>query len=131
VNKSNKKAVFMDAAQKQFGTEMETVSINDQNADGSADDELFEAALATLEQGYDLLVLRFHGIDDIGQRYGPLARETMRSISITDKYLSEIVSKWPGKVIVTGTQGTRSVGLDGSQESFNSEVMFVPYMRLR
>ncbi len=129
--KLNKKAVFIDASQKQIVAEMETIFINDQNADGSADDELFEAALATLEQGYDLLMIRFHGIDDVGFRYGPLSRETMRSINITDKYLSEIVSKWPGKVIVTGTQGTRSVGLDWSQESFNSEVMFVPYMRLR
>jgi hypothetical protein len=131
VNKANKKAVFMDAAQKQLDTEIEPVSFNDQNASGSADDELFETTRDTLEQGYDLLVVRFHGIDDAGQRYGPLALETMQSVSAVDRYLSEIVSRWPSKFIATGTQGIRSGELAGSQESFNSEVMFVPYWRLR
>ncbi len=131
VNKLNKRAVFLDAAQKQLDTETEPVSIKDQNAGGSADDELFEMLLDTLEQDYDLLVVRFHGIDDAGQRYGLLARETMQSVSAVDKYLSEIVSRWPGKVIVTGTQGIRSGELAGPQEIFNSEAMFVPYWRLK
>ncbi|WP_134217356.1 MULTISPECIES: alkaline phosphatase family protein [Pelotomaculum] len=131
VNMLNKKAVFLDAAENGLDTEIQPVSIHDKNADGSADDELFEATLDTLEQGYDLLTVRFHGIDDAGQRYGPLARETMQSISATDKYLSEIVSRWPGKVIITGTQGSGAGESAGSQEVFKNEVMFVPYLRLR
>ncbi len=131
VNKLNKKAVFLDAAEKQLDTEIQPVSINAKNAGGSADDELFEVTLTALEQGYDLLMVRFHGIDDAGQRYGPLALETMRSVSVTDKYLSEIVSWWPGKVIVTGNQRTGSGELDEHQEVFNSEAMFVPYWRIK
>lgn len=130
-NKLHKKAVFLDTAQKQLETEIEPVTITDQNADGSADDELFKAALATLEHGCDLMVLRFHGIEDSGQLHGQLAQETMLSISVTDKYLSEIVSRWPGTVIVTGTQRTISGELGGSQENFKSEMMFVPYLRIR
>jgi hypothetical protein len=74
-------------------------------------------------------VLRFHGIEDARERYGPLAPETMQAISVTDEYLSEIVSRWPGKVIVTGAQGAGSGAVSGAQESFNSENMFVPYLR--
>ncbi len=130
-NKLNKKAIFLDAAEKQLGAEIQPVSIDDKNADGSADDELFEETLAVLEQDYDLVLARFHGIDDAGQRYGPLARETMQAIGGTDKYISEIVSRWPGRVIVTGTQGILPGELAGSQESFNNEMMFVPYFRVR
>jgi hypothetical protein len=125
----NKKAVFLDVAPVRLNTETEPVILNDENAGGSADDELFAAVLDAMEQGYDLLVLRFHGIEDARERYGPLAPETMQAISVTDEYLSEIVSRWPGKVIVTGAQGAGSGAVSGAQESFNSENMFVPYLR--
>lgn len=127
----NKKAVFLDAAPIPLDTETEPVIINDQNADGGADDELNEEALAALEQGFDLLTLRFGGIEDAGRRYGPLAPETMQAISATDKYLSEIAGRWPGKVIVAGAQGAGCGGSSGAQESFNSENMFVPYWRMK
>lgn len=127
----NKKALFLDTAPTPLGTETAPVAIKDQNADGGADDELHEAALAALEQGCDLLTLRFGGIEDAGRRYGPLAPETMQAISATDKYLSEIAGRWPGKVIVAGAQGAGSGGSSEVQESFNSDNMFVPYWRLK
>lgn len=130
-NKLNKKAVFLDAAPKQLDTETEPISISDRNADGSAADELFEAAGAILEQGCDLMMVRFHAIDDTGRRYGFLAPETMQAISVTDRYLAEIVSRWPGKVIVTGVQGAGSAEAAGAHASFDSEGMFVPYWRMK
>lgn len=122
--KLHKKAVFLDAVPKQLDTEIEPVSVRDENADGSADDELFKAALAALEQDCDLMAVRFHAVDDAGRRFGTLAPETMRAVSATDRYLAEIVSRWPGRVIITGAQ-------DGAPESFNSEAMFVPYWRIK
>lgn len=129
--KYHKKAVFLDAVPKQLDTEIEPVSASDENGDGSADDELFKAALAALEQDCDLLTLRFHGIADAGWRCGPLAPETMQAVSLTDKHLAEIAGRWTGRVIVTGAQGTRSGEPAGSQEGFNSENMFVPYWRMK
>jgi hypothetical protein len=131
VNNLNKKAILLDAADKQLDTEMQPVSICDKNADGSADDELCEAALGAMEQGYDLLVVRFHGIEDAGRRYGHLSPETMQTISVTDRYISEIASRWPGRIIVTGVQGKITGEAAGSQNDFNYEVMFIPYLRVR
>lgn len=127
----NKKAVFLDGAQKLLDTEVQPVSISDQNSDGSADDELLEATMAHLEKGADLIVVRLGGIDESRRRYGASAGETSRAVRASDRYLAEIAGRWPGKVIVTGTQSAGSGEATEFQESFSSEVMFVPYWRLK
>jgi len=130
-NRLNKKALFLEADQKQLETEIQPVSVTDKNGSGSADDELYDTALASLDKGYDLIITRFHNINNSGQRYGDLAQPTMQAIGATDKYLKQIVSKWPGKVIITGGQGTRSGRLTGEEALFNNNDMFVPYWRLQ
>jgi hypothetical protein len=125
-----KQALLLEAGPKLLETELQPVSSTDQNGNGSADDELFDAIPANLDKGYELFMVRFHGIHDSGQRCGESAEETMQAISATDKYLAEIVSKWPGKVIIAGNPGT-SDQLIGAAAKFNNHAMFVPYWRVK
>lgn len=131
VNKSNKKALYLEAGPKMLDTEAEPVTITDRNGNGSADDELSDAVQSNLSKGYDLIMARYHGINDAGQSYGVVAQPTLQTISLIDHYLAEIIGKWPGKVIITGNQGTRSGQLTGTEATFSNDAMFVPYWRLQ
>ncbi len=130
-NRLNKKTLYLEADRKRLETEIQPVSVTDQDADGNSDDELYQTAMDNLDKGYDLIVLRFHDIDSAGQRYGNLAQPTMRTISAADKYLQQIIDKWTGKVIITGNQGTRSSRLNGGKGQFTNDNMFVPYWRFQ
>jgi len=129
--KLKKQSILLEADQKLLETEVQPVSVTDKNGSGGADDELYEATLANLDKGYDLLMVRFHGIDDSGARYGESAEETMQSISAADEYLKQIVNRWPGKVIITGNQAACTSRLVGGEAQFSNDAMFVPYWRAR
>lgn len=126
-----KKAVFLEDAPGLLDTEVQPVFVGDRDFDGSSVDELLEETMARLEGGADLIVVRLGASDESGRRYGAAAGETGRAVSAGDRYLAGIAGRWPGQVIVTGTQGAGSGAAAGFQESFSGEAMFVPYWRLK
>ncbi|ACV64200.1 hypothetical protein Dtox_3481 [Desulfofarcimen acetoxidans DSM 771] len=129
-NRLSKKVLFLEAAPNRLDTEIQPLPVTDRNSDGNTDDDLYETALANLDKGYDLIMVRFHDIDETGQRYGEIARPTMQAISSLDNYLSKIISKWSGKVIITANQGSMSGKLVGAEAIFSNNNMFVPYWRI-
>lgn len=123
VSKQKKKALSIDSGKGLINTGAQQISVIDKNKSGSTDDELNSIVLRKdIYNGYDLLFIRFHSIKDSGNYYGQLNKQTMKSITAVDKSIGEIVAKWPGKVIVTGSQG--------EQKGFSCDRMFVPYLIL-
>lgn len=122
-----KRTLFLEDDLKQLETEIQPVLITDQNADGNTDEELYKTILANLDKGYALIVARFHGINNAGQRSGELALPTMQAIGATDRYLAEIVGKWPGRVIIAANQGERTGRLAGTEVMFSRDNMIIPY----
>lgn len=109
----NKRALLLDAGQKILNTEVEPVICSDQNASGTADDELYAVTLEQFDKRYDLVIVHFQGIAASGKRY-------IESLRALDQYLEGIVTSWPGRVIVTAGPG-------GVSKAFCCETMFVPY----
>lgn len=103
----HKSALLLHSGPKLLNTEIEPQLVNDENADKTADDELYNLTLDKLEQGYDFIVLGFDDLTD----------------SKTDAYLREIVKRWPGKVIITGIP-------ENTEQEISCDSMFVPYLCL-
>lgn len=119
-----KSALLLQPGAGRLNTEVEPVLVNDQNASGTADDELFAATLGKLEQDHDFIMLCFDGIAGSIEGHGDDCAAAAAAISATDKYLQDIVSKWPGEVIITGSPGNAAPG-------FSCDSMFVPYLYLK
>ena len=130
-DKLQKKALLLQAGQKTLNTETEPVLCSDENANATADDELYTMTLANMDKDYDLLMVRFQDIAANGERYGRTAAQTMDAVAAIDRYLEEIVNRWPGKVIVTAGAGTQPGDPAGAHGEFSCETMFAPYWRLR
>jgi hypothetical protein len=119
-----KRAMLLHSGPKLLNTEIEAQLIDNKNVSKTADDELYAATLDKLEQGYDLLIVRFQDIAASSENKGEKAESTRASIIATDKHLQEIVNRWPGKVIITGTPGSAA-------QEFTVDTMFVPYLCLK
>jgi len=109
-------------------TEVEASLNSDSDSDGTIDDEIFEMAMENLDQGADLMAVHFHSIDDSGHDSGGMSPETMERIKIIDLYISQLVSGWQGKVIITSDHGMHSTSGGGDHGQFRYEDMAVPYM---
>jgi len=109
-------------------TEVEASLNSDSDSDGTIDDEIFEMAMENLDQGADLMAVHFHSIDDSGHDSGGMSPETMERIKIIDSYISQLVSGWQGKVIITSDHGMHSTSGGGDHGQFRYEDMAVPYM---
>jgi len=119
-----KRALLLQSGPKLLNNEIEAQLIESKNVSKTADDELYAITLDKLEQGYDLLIVCFQDIATGSKPKGDKAQSTRASITASDKYLQEIVNRWPGKVIITGTPGT-------TEQEFTVDTMFVPYLCLK
>ncbi len=119
-----KRALLLHSGSKLLNTGIEAQLVDNKNVSKTADDELYAITLDKLEQDYDLLIVRFQDIATSSKRYGDEAEPTRIAINATDKYLQEIVNKWPGKVIITGTPGSAA-------QEFTVDSMFVPYLCIK
>lgn len=115
--------LLLEADKRCLNLEPPSVTYSDINRNGSADDDLYAATPKMLNLNYDFIVLRFHGVAAKTASYGPLAPPTLAAIQATDHYLSGMVSKWPGVVIITGAQDKA-----GYTEDISCKTMFVPYL---
>ena len=127
-NQLGKKSVYIEGNIKILKTGVEPELHLDENSNGSFEDEIFNSALSHLKIMPDLLVVHFHSIDDMGHRYGDLARETLAQIQKIDEYTRQLVEGWAGKVIITADHGMHTVPEGGSHGSVRYEDWFIPYI---
>lgn len=104
----------------------------DRNGDGKTDDEVLANTLAVLEAGQpDLLWVHFHGIDDVGHRYGPGAPEEQAMIRFVDQAVEQILDnlKPDTLVIIFADHGMHLEGNEGRQGNHGNlieEDMLIP-----
>jgi len=73
----------------------------DRDGDGGTDDNVLSNALELLSGGMpDLLLVHFHGIDDLGHQYGPGAPEEQAKIQEIDRAVGEILGALPPETLV-------------------------------
>ncbi|HAJ95782.1 MAG TPA: hypothetical protein DCP02_06070 [Actinobacteria bacterium] len=124
----NKKALYVEGDIQILKTEIDPVLNIDRNNDGYTDDDIFECSMENIDSGFDLMVVHFHSIDDMGHDFGDTAAETMDRVKILDSYVEELVLAWDGYVIVTADHGMHPTPDGGSHGEFCYEDMFVPYI---
>ncbi|MGE4484614.1 MAG: alkaline phosphatase family protein [Oscillospiraceae bacterium] len=112
----------------------------DYDGDGDTDDEVMETALKIVGEGYDLLFVHLHGIDDTSHAYGPDSAELLEKAKQTDKWVGQLVSAWDGGVIITadhgqhtydGTGNDEYAGKTGTHGDFRYEDIFIPIITER
>lgn len=126
--KLNKRTLLLEPVQNLLNVKVQSVVGKDQNADGSADDEVSALALADLDKGYDLIVIRFHAIADCTEQYGGEAQKTQEAVRQTDKLIAALAANWKGRIILTADQAVGS-GDTGPMISYAN--MFVPYQLVK
>ncbi len=73
----------------------------DRDQDGSTDDNVLENTLVVLEEGMpDVLLVHFHGIDDLGHKVGPGHPREEEAIRTVDRAVGQILSSLPGDTLV-------------------------------
>ena len=105
----------------------ETIFSADLYNDGTTDDDVFGNAMAQAEKHPDFLLVHFHGVDDAGHNYGPLANKTMEVLQTIDAYTGLLLKEWTGKVIIVADHGMHHQDAAGDHGLFQMEDMFVPY----
>ncbi len=110
--------------------EIDPVLCMDAGGDGSTDDDKRDAALSKFDRGYDLVLVHFKDIDNVGHSYGPLAKETLEAIERIDGYVGELVRAWSGHVIIFSDHGMHETGDDekpGDHNAVRVDDMIIPY----
>jgi hypothetical protein len=73
----------------------------DRDGDGGTDDNVLSNALEVLSGGMpDLLLVHFHGIDDLGHQFGPGAPEEQAKIREIDRAVGDILNALPPETLV-------------------------------
>ena len=125
--KSNKKSLLLEGDIKILNTETEPVLHTDENKNGDTDDEMYENSKIMAKGDYDFIFLHFHGIDDRGHSYGPMADETMEYIKKVDEYMETLSSLWQGTIIFTADHGMHETVEGGNHGLCKMSDMVVPY----
>ena len=127
----NKNIAYIEGNIGILDTEVEPILNLDKNKDGYTDDEVYMSTLKAIEEGKDFVFTHFHGIDDAGHTFGPLAVETMERIKLIDSYIQNILSHWDGITIITADHGMHSIDEAGDHGDFRYEDLIVPYIIIK
>lgn len=76
----------------------------DLNGSGTGDDEIFDCAMEALD-GYDIVFVHFHSVDDASHANGPYSDEARAALEAVDAWCSQLIGEWDGAVIVTADHG--------------------------
>jgi len=125
-----KASLLVEGEVKILNTNSELILNIDSNNDGYTDDEVYASAINIMNNGYDYILIHFHGVDDAGHDFGPYGEQTFDKIKEIDRYIKELVSSWDGKVIIVSDHGMHNFLGCGDHGEFRSDDMFVPYMIL-
>jgi len=127
----NKNIAYIEGNIGILDTEVEPILNLDKNKDGYTDDEVYMSTLKAIEEGKDFVFTHFHGIDDAGHTFGPLAVETMERIKLIDSYIQNILSHWDGITIITADHGMHIIDEAGDHGDFRHEDLIVPYIIIK
>ena len=120
VNKQSKKAIMLG---KDKGLNLDGFQVvSDENNNGTTDDDIFKKLIESIDENYDFMVVQFDSIKESNDKYGEQSIETKNAISQMDNYLSEICSKWNGKIIITG------LNYNSDNKQNLQDKLFVPYL---
>lgn len=73
----------------------------DRDGDGGTDDNVLAHALEVIEDGWpDLMLIHFHGIDDLGHQVGPGAPREKEKIREVDQAVGELLDRVPPDTLV-------------------------------
>jgi hypothetical protein len=128
VIEDNTKTLYVEGDIQIIKTEIEPELNTDRDRDGDRDDDILEYSISNMDKGFELMVVHFHSIDDMGHNFGDITGETMDEIKRLDMYVKELVSMWEGYVVVTADHGMHSTEDGGSHGEFRYEDMIVPYI---
>lgn len=79
----------------------EVILSGDRNNDDSTDDNVFINAEERIAEGVpDVLMIHFHGIDDVGHTYGPYSAEWNSKIAEVDSYVKQLVEQLPENTLI-------------------------------
>jgi hypothetical protein len=120
-------SLLLEGDIKILNTEVEPVLNIDLNNDGDTDDEIMKAAMESIDEGYDLVFIHFHGIDDRGHEFGPYHRNTLEYVEAVEDYLIELDRVWEGAIIATADHGMIETEDGGDHGPCQYEDMIVPY----
>lgn len=98
----------------------------DANGDETSDDEIQATALTQAALNWDYMLVHYHSLDDAGHSFGPWSEEANGRMVILDQYVGELLSVWPGPVLVVADHGMHETSEGGSHGQFRYEDMFVP-----
>lgn len=126
----DKKTALIQGPIGVINTEIQPILNLDRNDNGTTDDEIFDTAIEKINGDYDLIMVHFKDIDKRGHSYGDLHEKTVGAITITDKYVGELVKVWKGKVIITADHGMHSSNGEGNHGFVRYEDIIVPYIVL-
>jgi hypothetical protein len=125
---SGKKTIFIEGDIQILKLEIESMLNTDKNSNGTIDDEIFDAAMSSLDQGNSFIAVHFHSIDDAAHNSGVFSDEAMEKIQTIDSYIEQLSSKWQGKIIITSDHGMHDTAEGGNHGEFRFEDMIVPYI---
>ena len=120
-------SMLLEGDIKILNTEVEPVLNIDLNKNGDTDDEIFKASLESMDQGFDLVFIHFHGIDDRGHQFGPYHKNTLEYVEGVEDYLIELDKVWEGAIIATADHGMIETDDGGDHGSCQYDDMIVPY----
>jgi hypothetical protein len=124
---NNKSCILLEGDIKILNTEIEPELHTDINKNSETDDEIYESALISVNEDYDLIFIHFHGIDDRGHSFGPYSRETMDYIKTIDKYIKDLSEEWEGAIILVPDHGMHETAEGGGHGICRQSDMVVPY----
>ena len=106
----------------------------DLNGSGSGDDEIFDFALAALED-HDFVFVHFHSLDDSEHEYGPDSAEARAALIQIDQWCGRLLEAWEGPAVICSDHGQHEndgggdpeyAGRSGSHGDFHPSDVFVP-----
>ena len=79
----------------------EVMLSGDRNNNDSTDDNVFINAEAKIAEGIaEVLMIHFHGIDDVGHTYGPYSTEWNEKVAEIDAYTEQLVEQLPKSTLI-------------------------------
>ncbi|MBR2783667.1 MAG: alkaline phosphatase family protein [Firmicutes bacterium] len=87
----------------------------DLNGSGSGDDEVFDFALAALED-HDFVFVHFHSLDDSEHDCGPESEEARAALIQIDQWCGQLLGAWQGPVIICSDHGQHDNDGSGDPE---------------
>jgi hypothetical protein len=99
---AGKKVTVIEGSSTPFNyPDAEIILSGDRNGDGSTDDNVAANAREFIATGIpDLLMIHFHGVDDVGHTYGPYTPEWRAKVAEVDAMVAELIMELPENTLI-------------------------------